>query len=66
MSFFDFETGHSALADRRKDDRAALAMKLKAKLKELQAAGLDVNFDDDIMADEVMNKVPAKTEIVAS
>ena len=62
MSFFDFETGHSALADRRKDDRAALAM----KLKELQAAGLDVNFDDDIMADEVMNKVPAKTEIVAS
>ena len=50
MSFYDIESGLSTLltgADRRKDDRAALAVKLKAKLRELQACGLDVEFDDD-------------------
>ena len=50
MSFYDIETGLSALlhgADRRKDDRAMLATKLKAKLRELQAAGLVVSLDDD-------------------
>ena len=69
MSFFDFETGLSALAqgvDRRKDDRAALALKLKAKLKELRAAGLDVDFEDDVMADEAMNGSLDVIEIVAS
>ena len=51
MSFYDIETGLSTLlqgADRRRDDRAALASKLKAKLRELQACGLAVEFDDDL------------------
>jgi len=50
MSFYDIETGLSTLlqgVDRRKDDRAALATKLKAKLRELQACGLAVDVDDD-------------------
>jgi len=34
-------------ADRRKDDRAALALKLKAKLRELRACGVLVDVDDD-------------------
>lgn len=67
MSFFDFESGFSNLAhDRRKEDRVALATKLKAKLRELQAAGLDVDLEDDIMADEVMNQPSARHDIVAS
>jgi hypothetical protein len=52
MSFYDIETGLSTLtagADRRKDD-AALAVKLKAKLRELQACGLEVEFEDDVGA----------------
>lgn len=50
MSFYDIESGLSTLltgVDRRKDDRAALAVKLKAKLRELQACGLEVDFEDD-------------------
>ena len=72
MSFFDFESSFSTLAhDRRKDghrkdERAALAVKLKAKLKELQDAGLDLDLEDDVMADETMHSVPSAHEIVAS
>jgi hypothetical protein len=50
MSFYDIETGSTTAvpgADRRKDDRAALAAKLKAKLRELQACGLPVDFEAD-------------------
>ena len=50
MGFYDIETGQSGLAhgfDRGKDDRAALAAKLKAKLRELRACGLAVEFEDD-------------------
>jgi len=67
MSFFDFESGFSGVAhDRRKDDRAALAVKLKAKLKELRAAGLDLDLEDDVMADEAMNMPCTAQDIVAS
>jgi len=51
MSFYDIETGLSTSlqgSDRRKDDRVALASKLRAKLRELRACGLDVEFDEDI------------------
>jgi len=54
MSFYDIETGLSTLltgVDRGKDERAALAVKLKAKLRELQACGLVVDFDDDAEPD---------------
>ena len=50
MSFYDIGTGATSLQqgiDRRKDDRAALAIKLKAKLRELRAAGLEVEFDEE-------------------
>jgi len=50
MSFFDIETGLSTLlqgVERRKDDRALLAAKLKSKLRELEACGLVVAFDED-------------------
>ena len=69
MSFYDIGTGLSTLSqgrDRHKDDRAALALKLRAKLKELRAAGLELDFEDDVMADEAMNGAPATIEIVAS
>ena len=61
MSFFDFGTGqlhgHHNI-DRRKDDRAAVAVKLKAKLKELRDAGVRIEFEDDVRADETMNMEP--------
>jgi hypothetical protein len=67
MSFYDIETGLSTLtagADRRKDD-VALAVKLKAKLRELRACGFEVEFDDD--AGEPAHRLsrPASAELQA-
>jgi len=67
MSFYDIESGLSTLlqgVDRRKDDRAAVAAKLKAKLRELKACGLAVELDDDLV--ELPVQMPPRKDVRAT
>ena len=62
MSFYEIESGLSALlqgSDRRREDIAA-RMRLKSKLEELRAAGmlLELPSDDEPFGDEVLDQPP--------
>lgn len=75
MGFYNLEAKISSLlqADRRKDrashhreEHAASALKLKAKLRELRACGVSIEVDDDDLVDTASPKPadPTATHLV--
>lgn len=63
MSFYEIETGLSTIlhgVEMRKEDRANMALRLKAKLAELRACGVDMALMEDDEEDQEIVPAPAR------